>query len=143
MYILPLQFATPEYDELVQLRADVLRKPLGMVFTPEFLANEWQDTHLAIYDEAHNLLGGLMLSHKDATTVQMRQVAIAERLQNQGIGKKIVAFSEQYAVQKGYKTMYLHARQTAVKFYEQQGYTAFGLPFEEVGIPHREMQKAL
>jgi predicted GNAT family N-acyltransferase len=39
--------------------------------------------------------------------------------------------------------MILHARATAVPFYLRLGYTVVGEPFEEVGIPHRGMEKAL
>jgi predicted GNAT family N-acyltransferase len=39
--------------------------------------------------------------------------------------------------------MVLHARDTAVPFYEALGYEAFDDPFVEVAIPHRKMRKAL
>ena len=143
MIILNIPFATPEYDELVQLRLDVLRKPLGIDFTTEFLEKEWKDIHLAIYDDAYNLLGGLLLTHISDTTVQMRQVAIAQNKQNAGIGKYLVAYAEQYAQEKGYQMMYLHAREVVLPFYTKQGYTYIGEPFVEVGIPHQAMQKTL
>jgi predicted GNAT family N-acyltransferase len=143
MYFSILQFATPEYDEMVQLRTDILRKPLNMTFETEFLAREWQDTHLAAYSEADELLGGLLLTQITETSVQMRQVAIAERQQNQGIGTQLVAFAENYAVKKGFSRMYLHARDTAVAFYVQQNYTIIGKPFLEIGIGHVEMEKEI
>jgi hypothetical protein len=34
MYTIEIDFGTPEYDEAVRLRTDVLRKPLGLEFTP-------------------------------------------------------------------------------------------------------------
>lgn len=143
MYFLELQFATPEYDEMVQLRTEILRKPLNLTFETEFLAREWQDTHLAAYSEEGALLGGLLLTQIDETSVQMRQVAIAERLQNKGIGKQLVTFAEHYASQKGFRRMYLHARDTAAPFYLQQNYTIIGTPFVEVGIGHVEMEKVI
>ena len=39
--------------------------------------------------------------------------------------------------------IYLHARAHAVDFYLNSNYEVFGEPFEEVGIPHRHMQKFL
>jgi predicted GNAT family N-acyltransferase len=37
----------------------------------------------------------------------------------------------------------MHARQTAVGFYQKLGYSITGEPFEEVTIPHYIMEKAL
>jgi predicted GNAT family N-acyltransferase len=39
--------------------------------------------------------------------------------------------------------MILHAREAAVPFYLKLGYALAGEPFEEVGIPHRAMEKTL
>ena len=39
--------------------------------------------------------------------------------------------------------MVLHARQTAVPFYERLGYETYGEPFVEVTIPHIAMRMAL
>ena len=104
MYFLVLQFATPEYDEMVQLRTDMLRKPLNMTFEIGFFADEWQDMHLAAYSDSGELLGGLLLTQIASSVMQMRQVAVAERLQNRGIGRQLIAFAEQYAAQKGFNT---------------------------------------
>jgi predicted GNAT family N-acyltransferase len=50
---------------------------------------------------------------------------------------------EAETIRRGYKRVYLHARQYAVDFYEKLGYSTFGEPFDEVSIPHRHMQKFL
>ena len=42
-----------------------------------------------------------------------------------------------------FSVMVLHARQTAVPFYLKLGYAEVGAPFQEVGIPHRCMEKPL
>jgi predicted GNAT family N-acyltransferase len=39
--------------------------------------------------------------------------------------------------------MVMHARKTAIGFYEKQGYAVFGNEFEEVTVPHFEMRKLL
>ena len=142
--ILPIPFGSPEYDELVGLRIDVLRKPLGLEFSLDFLAKEYKDVHLAAYSDAMYLLGGLILSETDdPKTVQMRQVAVRETLQRQGIGRLLVAEAERHAQRKGYTKMTLHARVTAVPFYLQQQYTVCSDEYIEVGIPHFSMYKNL
>jgi hypothetical protein len=50
---------------------------------------------------------------------------------------------EDETLRRGYFRIYLHARGYAVDFYLQQGYEVFGEDFEEVGIPHKHVQKYL
>ncbi len=138
-----IEFATPEYDEAVRLRYDVLRRPLGLDFSAEQLATEYDQLHLAAYDAANRLVGYLNLTPIDEQTMQMRQVAVAESQQGRGVGTQLVAHSEYLAKQLGIKRFILHARAPAVPFYERLDYTVFGEPYEEVTIPHRNMEKNL
>ena len=62
MHILQIEFATPEYDEAVRLRYEVLRRPLGLEYTPEQLAAEYSDIHLAAFDASGRLVGYLCLT---------------------------------------------------------------------------------
>ncbi len=138
-----IEFGTPEYDDAVRLRHDVLRRPLGLAFTPEQLATEYAQVHLAAYDEAGRLVGYLNLTPLDDGTVQMRQVAVAPDQQGRGVGTELVHYSEWLAQQLGFQRIILHARQPAVSFYERLNYLVVGVPFEEVTIPHRHMEKNL
>lgn len=141
--VCPIDFATPEYDEAVALRYQVLRKPLGLEYLPEQLAMEWSDTHLAAFDTAGRIVGILILSPGKEQSVKMRQVAVAPELQGRGVGRALVAQSEDTARSMGYRKMTLHAREVAVPFYLQLGYQKVGNQFEEVGIPHFKMEKEL
>ena len=143
MYILPLQFGTPEHDETVQLRNIVLRQPLGLSFSLEALAVEYAETHLACYAENHALLGCLLLKPHNSQTAQMRQVAVLPAAQRHGVGSRLVAYAETLAATKGYTLMHLHAREAAVAFYERLGYQKVGSEFVEVGIAHWAMEKPL
>jgi ribosomal protein S18 acetylase RimI-like enzyme len=73
----------------------------------------------------------------------MRQVAVDFDRQRRGIGKALVTRSEGLARSSGYTTMTLHARETAVAFYQALGYEIFDEPFVEVTVPHRKMRKPL
>lgn len=141
--IVKIEFGTPEYDEAVHLRYEVLRKPLGLVFTPEQLAAEYSDHHLAAFTADGALVGYLNLTPVDEQTVKMRQVAVAPSLQGQGIGHALVEASETLARRLGFHRIVLHARETAVPFYLRAGYTIAGEQFEEVTIPHFKMEKEL
>ncbi|HVR20528.1 MAG TPA: GNAT family N-acetyltransferase [Polyangiaceae bacterium] len=131
-----------EYDEGERLRRRVLRDPLGIVPSGSERAEEASLRHLAVF-EGERMVGYLMLADQGNGAVRMRQVAIDFDRQRRGIGKALVARSEELARASGYRTMTLHARDTAVPFYEALGYEVFDDPFVEVTIPHRKMRKTL
>ena len=131
-----------EYDEGERLRRRVLRDPLGIVPSAEERAEEKTLRHLAAF-EGERMVGYLMLADQGNGAVRMRQVAVDFDRQRRGIGKAIVARSEELARASGYRTMTLHARENAIPFYTALGYEIFDDPFVEVSIPHRKMRKAL
>lgn len=140
----PFQFGTETHHKAVELRLEILRKPLGLTFSNEFIEQEKDDWHLGYFDDEGVLLGCLILTPvADQSLLKMRQVAVQATSQGQGIGSALVRFSEQFAIEQGFTTMILHARVTAVPFYLQLGYDLEGELFEEVGIPHRKMTKQL
>ena len=142
MELRSVDFDSKEYRATVSLRDKILRKPLGMVFSPDFLARESEDFHLAGYQDGE-LVCCLILSPLTETEIQMRQVAVDEKYQRQGFGNQIASFSEEYAKQKGFSLMKVHARDLAVDFYVDMNYQIIDEPFTEVGIVHRRMIKKL
>jgi ribosomal protein S18 acetylase RimI-like enzyme len=130
-----------DYDAAVELRREVLRRPLGLDFTAEQLAAEASQLHLGAWSGGV-LLGCLTLIVEDGAA-RMRQVAVAPRARDQGIGRLLVAECESEALRRGAASMTLHARQTAVGFYERLGYASRGGSFVEVGVEHRLMAKTL
>lgn len=141
--VFQIEFGTPEYDEAVRLRYEVLRKPLGLEYTPEQLAAEYAERHLVACAASGAIIGYLNLTPVDAETVKMRQVAVAPDVQGKGVGTALVQASEALARRLGFQRMVLHARETAVPFYLRAGYAIAGDRFEEVTIPHFKMEKDL
>jgi ribosomal protein S18 acetylase RimI-like enzyme len=135
-------FGTPEYDASVVLRSRVLREPLALRVGPEERAEESGLVHLGAF-EGERLVGCLMLHDLGEKRVKMRQVAIDFDRQRSGLGSALVRFSEEVALAKGFSEMVLHARETAISFYERLGYERKGDPFVEVTIPHLAMRKPL
>ncbi|HJV21948.1 MAG TPA: GNAT family N-acetyltransferase [Holophagaceae bacterium] len=133
---------SPAYALAVALRHEVLRVPLGLRFTEAQLASEADSHHLALFD-GERLVGTLLLTPREGGAVQMRQVAVDPNRQGGGVGRSLVEEAERFARQQGFARMTLHARDTAVGFYERLGYAAVGDPFVEVGIPHQGMEKPL
>lgn len=133
---------TAEYEQMIELRMALLRRPLGLLFTTHQLASEKFDILIGAFDNTE-LIGCCVLTNCDPTTVQLKQMAVREDVQEKGIGRMIVAFAEKTAKEKGYSILMMHARTTAVGFYEKCGYEIKGEEFMEVGIPHRYMEKKL
>ncbi|MEP7218840.1 MAG: GNAT family N-acetyltransferase [Bacteroidota bacterium] len=133
---------SPTYEETVALRDDILRRPLGLSFTPEQLGAEGADYHLACYLDGA-LAGCLILTPIDDNALKMRQVAVAEEMQGKGVGRALVERSEEIGREKGFREIVLNARETAVPFYDRLRYERIGERFEEVGIPHWKMRKSL
>jgi predicted GNAT family N-acyltransferase len=130
------------YCHTVLLRDAILRKPLGLVFTPEQLRAENNDIHVACF-EGDKLVGCLILVPHDNGKVKMRQVAVAESHQRKGIGTLMCKFSHQWAIDNNYASMYCHARDVAEPFYTKLGYSIISAPFTEVNIKHWKMEKKL
>ncbi len=84
-----------------------------------------------------------MLVPLEHATIQLRQMAVLSGLQGKGIGRTIMQFAENLSREKGFKRIIMHARDTAVGFYQKQGYEKKGDMFTEVSIPHYVMEKSI
>jgi N-acetylglutamate synthase-like GNAT family acetyltransferase len=137
-----IDHGSADYFKMVELRNEVLRKPLGLNFTEEELANEHQDILIAAFDD-DEMVGCCMLCKENNERIKLRQMAVHENVQGKGLGAAILNFAENIARDKGYKTIFMHARETAVGFYEKLGYQINSEVFNEVNIPHYVMEKRL
>lgn len=142
MAIRIIDYNSDNYHQMVILRENILRKPLGLTFSGEDLKNEDKNIHIGFYDE-DKLEGCCMLSPINSDTVQLRQMAVIAGLQGKGIGRSIMQFSENIARDLGFKRMVMHARESAVGFYEKLYYKKVGDIFMEVNIPHYFLEKQL
>lgn len=133
---------SPEYHQMISLRNEILRKPLGLQFTPEELEKEKDDILIGAFDD-DRILACCLLTKLDPSTVKLRQMAVENSQQGKGIGATMMNFAENVARDRGFKVMAMHARKTALGFYEKLGYKAEGDEFMEVTIPHYLMKKKL
>lgn len=142
MALKQIDHGSPEYSQMVQLRTDILRKPLGLTLSPEELENEKDDILIAAFEE-EKMLGCCMLIETEPNTVRLRQMAVLNNLQGKGVGRALMQFAENIARDRGYRFIMMHARKTATGFYEKLGYEIKGTDFVEVTLPHVVMQKQL
>jgi len=137
-----IDHGTDEYRQMIRLRDDILRKPLGMHFTDAELEKEKSNLHIAAYED-DRMLGCCMLVEEDPQTVRLRQMAVMNDLQGKGIGRALMQFAENLARDRGYKEITMHARKNALGFYEKMGYRKIGEEFHEITLAHYVMEKEL
>jgi ribosomal protein S18 acetylase RimI-like enzyme len=137
-----IQHGSTEYQQMVALRHQLLRKPLGLDFTTDELANENNNILLAYTDEGM-MEACSMLVKIDSQTVRLRQLAVLSGLQGKGIGRAMVQFAENLARDNRYQKIVMHARQDSIHFFEKLGFEVESEPFIELTIPHVVMGKEL
>ena len=142
MPIRQIDYGSAEYSQMIQLRNEILRKPLNLSFSKEDLEKEKNDILIAAFEE-ERMLGCCLLTKIDDERVRLRQMAVEKTLQGKGIGASIMNYAENVARDRGYRVLVMHARKTAIGFYEKLGYIVAGNEFTEVSIPHFVMEKKL
>ena len=133
---------SPLYQEILALRYEVLRKPLGMEYSKEQLAAEVNDIHLAMLVDGV-VKATLFLSQESEGMMRMRQVAVSPELQGKGVGRRLVEEMERICVHFATREIVLDARQVAIPFYTRLGYETYGEPFVQATLPHMKMRKVL
>lgn len=142
MPIKQIDHGTKEYQQMIELRNEILRKPLGLTFDPAELDREKDDILIAAFEE-EKMLGCCLLTKVDNQCVRLRQMAVQNNLQGKGIGATMMNYAENVARDAGYSKLIMHARKTAMDFYKKLGYKVVGDEFEEITIPHFIMEKKL
>jgi ribosomal protein S18 acetylase RimI-like enzyme len=137
-----IDHGSKEYQQMVHLRNEILRKPLGLTFTQEELEKEKEEILIGAFED-EKMLGCCMLIKESPSVVRLRQMAVLNNLQGKGIGRALMQFAENIARDRGFRKITMHARKSAIGFYEKLGYQVTGDEFHEVTIPHHIMEKPL
>ncbi len=137
-----IDHGSKEYQQMIKLRDDVLRKPLGIGFDSAELESEKENMLIGAFED-DDMLGCCMLVEEKPGTVRLRQMAVLNDLQGKGIGRALMNFAENLARDSGYKILSMHARKNSIGFYEKMGYNIKGDEFVEITIPHYLMEKKL
>ncbi len=109
---------------------------------------EWDEHDItAVHAVARNRLGqviatGRLLSEKPGLA-RIGRMAVHRTLRGGGHGEAVLRVLEGAAAARGDTAVMLHAQRSAERFYARLGYLPHGDPFEEAGIAHQEMRRAL
>jgi len=128
------------YKQEFELRFRVLREPLGHDRSAVRFAFEDESFHVVAI-EANQVIGCVLFAPDDKGGGRLYQMAVSDWFQGQGVGRALVEYLEEQLRARHFERVEMHARESAVGFYEALGYRCVGEPFEEVGIPHRIMEK--
>ena len=134
-----------ELEQEYRLRNEILRIPLNLVFhlTPEQIEAETRDFHYGLFDGNGEMHACVIATPFEPGKYQIRQMAVIERQQGNGLGKVLLTKTEQALRDHGATELMLQARDVAIGFYDKLGYERVGEMFTHVGIPHLEMRKKL
>jgi predicted GNAT family N-acyltransferase len=106
-------------------------------------AEEWDDDDLvsvhALATRNREPIGTGRLSPAG----KIGRLAVLSEFRGRGVGGRLLRMLFQEASHRGLLEVFLHAQVQAVPFYRKFGFTAGGKVFDEAGIPHRRMRKAL
>ena len=137
-----IDHGSKEYQQMIKLRDDILRKPLGLGFDSQEIEDEKSNMLIGAFED-EDMLGCCMLVEENPGTVRLRQMAVLNDLQGKGIGRALMNFAENIARDRGYEIINMHARKNAIGFYEKMGYKVSSEEFIEITIPHYVMEKKL
>ncbi len=100
-----------------------------------------------VHAVAYNRFGrplatGRLLEHVPGVA-KIGRMAVTQAMRGSGVGRSVLEALMQAARAQGHREAVLHAQTSAASFYGRAGFTARGVVFEEVGIPHVEMVRTL
>ncbi|MGH7932743.1 MAG: GNAT family N-acetyltransferase [Candidatus Binataceae bacterium] len=107
----------------------------------ELDADDARALHALALDGSIAVGCGRMLTRPDHAKIG--RMAVLRERRGEGIGRLVLEFLMEAARQRGCRKAVLDAQLTAEGFYRRNGYVAKGEPFEEGGIMHRQMERAL
>lgn len=111
-----------EWEAYYDLRFRILRAPLNQPLGSERNDGDQSGQHFALFDnDTIVAIARLDLAEKGVS--QVRFVAVDDKIQGKGYGKRIMSAVEVASIEQGNSKMILHARDYAVDFYLHLGYT--------------------
>ena len=111
-----------EFNEYYNLRWKILRKPLGQEIDSIKDELENKSYHLVALLDEINIIGVGRLHSLNKEKSQIRYMAISKKYQKLNVGKKILKGLELRAKTDNKKHIVLHARESALNFYINNGY---------------------
>ena len=100
-------FGSALYAQALRLREAILRKPLGLTLSAEELTDDAHRRHFCATLNG-SVVGSVSFKRLGAHTLQLKQMAVADGKQGDGIGSRLLRYAETWARRGGYG-MALHS----------------------------------
>lgn len=142
MILQEIKFDSWQYRCACRLREAVLREPLGLLLSEDDLRGEAGQLHFGMF-AGQEMVACVSAAPISATQARIRQTAVAPDYQQQGVASDMMRQVEAILADRGYTTLSLHARKSAIGFYLKLGYSTVGEEFIEITVPHQKMIKEL
>jgi YbgC/YbaW family acyl-CoA thioester hydrolase len=142
-----LDVRTGRWDELGE-QARALREQVFVVEQKIPASLEWDAADAdAIHAVAFNRFGlplatGRLVLQQGAPA-RIGRMATSGLMRSSGVGRQVLDALIEAARSRGVRELMLHAQTSARNFYLRAGFAPHGAVFEEAGIPHIEMRRAL
>ena len=78
MALKQIDHGTKEYLQMIKLRKEVLRQPLGLSYTPDELAREKEDILIGAFDD-DEMLACCLMTKVDNKCLKLRQMAVQNK----------------------------------------------------------------
>jgi len=125
------------------VRAAVFVQEQGIAPENEWDADDATALHAVLFDIEGRPLGNARLLQPSASMAKVGRMAVLKEVRGQGLGTQLLKALLRCAKERNHQEVRLSAQRSAEKFYAAHGFCAVGAPFDEVGIPHIEMQLGL
>ena len=110
--------------------------------------DEWDEldpvvTHVLLFERSASAKRDVVGTGRLEPTGKIGRVAVLPQYRGTGAGVAVMRRLLDLAAERGFTEVYLNAQVSAAGFYERLGFRADGPEFDEVGIPHQRMRRAV
>ena len=125
------------------VRTAVFVNEQGIAPEDEWDSDDATALHAVLFDGQGQPVGNARLLQPNATTAKVGRMAVLQTERGKGYGTRLLQALIRCARERDHQEVRLSAQRSAEPFYAAHGFKAIGEPFDEVGIPHIEMQLRL
>ncbi len=125
------------------IRTEVFVREQRIPAEMEWDAADAECVHAVAYNRfGLPLATGRLLQHVPGVA-KIGRMAVSQAMRGSGVGREVLRALMVAAQARGDREVLLHAQKSAAPFYARAGFTPRGQEFDEAGIPHIEMVRAL
>jgi predicted GNAT family N-acyltransferase len=124
-----------------EVRRRVFQDEQGVPAELEFDADDETALHVVAVARDRIVGTGRLVMHTEYAKIG--RMAVLAEWRGRAVGRALLARLIDEAARRGAPRAVLHAQVQAIGFYARAGFAVVGDEFEEAGIPHRRMERAL